>query len=215
MSKLRVHNLSMSFDGYSAGHDQSLEQPLGRGGEQLHEWMFATRTMRRLMGEDGGTVGVDDAFVARAQEGVGATIMGRNMYGPVRGDWDPEMWTGWWGEEPPFHHPVVVLTHHAAEPIEMAGGTSFHFVADGIESALEQARDAAGELDVAIGGGASTIQQYLHARLIDDLHVAVLPILLGSGTRLFDHLDGGPEGYRCVELVSSPSAVHARFERAD
>lgn len=145
--------------------------------------------------------------------GIGATIMGRNMFGPIRGPWIDNQWTGWWGDNPPYHHPVFVLTHHARPPITMEGGTIFHFVQDGIEAALEQAFDAADGSDVRIGGGASTVQQFLRSGLIDDLHIAIVPILLGAGERLFDHLDGGPEGYECVEFVSSPSVAHARFSR--
>jgi dihydrofolate reductase len=214
MPKLRVHNLAMSLDGYAAGPDQSLDNPLGVGGPRLHEWAFATRTARRTHGMEGGDEGgVDDQFVARGDEGVGATIMGRNMFGPIRGHWGSGEWTGWWGENPPYHHPVFVLTHHPRPSITMQGGTTFHFVDDGIEAALARAFDAAHGDDVRIGGGASTVQQYLSAGLVDELHVVIVPILLGRGERLFDHLDGGPEGYECVEFVSSPSVAHARFSR--
>jgi dihydrofolate reductase len=213
MPKLRVHNIAMSVDGYSAGPDQSLDNPLGVGGTRLHEWAFATRSAREMHGMDGGEQDVDDEFIAKGDAGVGATIRGRNMFGPVRGPWGNEKWTGWWGENPPYHHPVFVLTHHAHPPIPMEGGTTFHFVDDGIEAALERAFDAADGNDVRIGGGAATIQQYLRAGLVDELHVAIVPILLGRGERLFDHLDGGPDGYECVELVSSPSVAHVRFTR--
>lgn len=202
MSKLRVHNFAISLDGYAAGPDQSLDHPLGVGGERLHSWAFATRTARQTHGMDGGDEGLDDDFFARGEAGLGATIMGRNMFGPIRGPWDSEQWTGWWGENPPYHHPVFVLTHHPRPPIAMQGGTTFHFVDDGIESALAQAREAAGGGDVRLGGGAATIQQYLRADLIDELHLVIVPILLGSGERLFYHLDGGPAGYECVEFVS-------------
>ena len=213
MPKLRVHNIAMSVDGYSAGPDQSLDNPLGVGGTRLHEWAFATRSAREMHGMAGGEQDVDDEFIAKGDAGVGATIMGRNMFGPVRGPWGNEKWTGWWGENPPYHHPVFVLTHHAHPPIPMEGGTTFHFVDDGIEAALERAFDAADGNDVRIGGGAATVQQYLRAGLIDELHLAIVPILLGRGERLFDHLDGGPDGYECVELVSSPSVAHVRFTR--
>ena len=202
MPKLRVHNMAMSLDGYVAGPDQSLNNPLGVDGTKLHEWVFAERDR------------LDDEFIARGDAGIGATIMGRNMFGPIRGAWGDEEWTGWWGEDPPYHHPVFVLTHHPRPPITMQGGTTFHLVDDGIEAALEQAFDAAAGRDVRLGGGASTVQQYLRAGLIDELHVAVVPILLGGGERLFDHLDGAPEGYACVELVSSPSVAHVRFSHA-
>jgi len=213
MPKLRVHNLAVSLDGYMAGPNQSLDNPLGEGGTQLHEWAVAVRSWRRAHGMDGGVEGLDDDWMARADVGIGATIMGRNMFGPIRGAWGDDAWTGWWGDDPPFHHPVFVLTHHPRSSITMQGGTTFHFVDTGIEAALERAFDAAGGDDVRLGGGAATIQQYLGAGLIDDLHLAIVPILLRGGERLFDHLDGGPDGYECAELVSSPSAVHARLVR--
>ena len=212
MSKVRVHNLSMSLDGYVAGPNQSLNDPLGIGGTGLHEWVFATRSGRQMMGGlDGGDEGLDDEFIAKGTAGIGATIMGRNMFGPVRGSWGDDPWTCWWGESPPFHHPVFVLTHHERPSISMDGGTTFHFVSDGIKAALERAVDAADGNDIRVGGGAATVQQYLRAGLIDDLHLAIVPILLGNGERLFDHLDGGPDGYKCVELVSSPAVTHVRL----
>lgn len=213
MAKLRVHNFSMSLDGYVAGPDQSVDNGLGVGGERLHEWMFATRMWHQMVGEDGGDEGLDNDFAVRGDVGVGATIMGRNMFGPIRGPWGDEEWKGWWGDTPPYHHPVFVLTHHPHAPIPMQSGTTFHFVDQGIEVALEQAFDAAGGQDVRLGGGASTIQQYLRAGLIDDLHVVIVPTLLGGGERLFDHLDGGAEGYKCVEFVSSPSVAHVHLSR--
>jgi len=167
-----------------------------------------------MLGEEGGDEGLNDQFLKRGDAGIGATIMGRNMFGPIRGEWSDETWKGWWGPNPPYHHPVYVLTHHPRESIPMEGGTTFNFVTDGIESALAQAFAAAGGLDVRLGGGPATIQQYLKARLIDEMHVAIAPIFLGAGERLFDHLDGGPFGYECVELVSSPSVTHARFVRS-
>jgi len=214
MPKLRVHNLTISLDGYAAGPNQSLDNPLGVGGPGLHEWAFATRTGRQMHGMDGGDEGLDDDLVAQGDVGIGATIMGRNMFGPIRGPWGSDQWTGWRGDNPPYHHPVFVLTHHRRPSITMQGGTTFRFVHDGIEAALEQAFNAADGKDVRIGGGAATIQQYLRAGLIDDMHLAIVPILLGSGERLFDHLDGGPDGYECVEFVSSPSVAHVRFSRA-
>jgi dihydrofolate reductase len=205
----------MSLDGYVAGPDQALDNPLGVGGEQLHQWAFATRSFQALHGhpDAGGDTGVDDDFIAQGDEGIGATIMGRNMFGPIRGGWDGDEWKGWWGDEPPYHHPVFVLTHHARAPIAMQGGTTFNFVTDDIESALEQAFAAAEGADVRLGGGASTVQQYLRAGLVDELHVPVVPILLGGGERLFENVGDTPNGYECVEFVSSPAVAHVRFAR--
>src|SRR6516165_5287834 len=212
MPKLRVHNFAISVDGYGAGPDQGLVTPLGVRGTELHNWVFETRTGREvILGQEGGSTGVDDAFIARGFEGIGATIMGRNMFGPIRGDWGDEEWKGWWGDEPPFHHPVFVLTHHARPPLTMEGGTTFHFVTDGIESAYRQAVDAAGDLDIRLGGGVATIQAYLRAGLVDDLHVVLVPVLLERGERLFDHLEGAMAGYECVEFTSSDAVVHVRF----
>jgi dihydrofolate reductase len=191
VAKLRVHNLSVSLDGYVAGPAQDVDNPLGVGGPGLHEWVFATRTGRRMLGEDGGDEGLDDEFMARGDVGIGATIMGRNMFGPIRGAWGDAGWTGWWGDDPPYHHPVFVLTHHPRPPITMQGGTTFHFVDDGIEASLARALDAADGRDVRLGGGAATVQQYLRAGLVDEMHFVIVPILLGSGERLFDHFDGG------------------------
>lgn len=213
MAKLVVRNLSMSVDGYVAGPDQSRDEPLGIGGESLHEWMFATRSWRAMTGEGGGDEGLDDDYVAHQLDGIGASIMGRNMFGPIRGPWGDEEWTGWWGDDPPYHHDVFVLTHHPRPAIPMKGGTTFHFVTDGIEAALERAQAAADGKDVKIGGGASTVQQYLRAGLIDEMHVAVVPILLGGGARLFDRLDGGLAGYQRVEFVSSAAAAHVRIAK--
>ena len=214
MAKLRVQ-ITMSLDGYVAGRDQSLEDPLGKGGMALHEWAFATRSFRAVHGGEGGETGLDDDRIAAARENIGATIMGRNMFGPVRGPWgDPEDWRGWWGDEPPFHTDVFVLTQHAREPLELQGGTTFHFVTDGIEAALERAVDVAGGRDVALGGGASTVQQYLRAGLVDEMEIHVVPLLLGGGERLFDNLDGGPTGYACTDLVSSPAAAHFTYVRS-
>jgi dihydrofolate reductase len=213
MQKLRVHNLAMSIDGYVAGPDQGPDTPLGVGGTRLHEWAFATRAWNLMQGQDGGDEGVDDEFIVRGDAGVGATIVGRNMFGPVRGPWENDEWRGWWGDTPPYHHPVFVLTHHPRPPITMHGGTTFHFVDDGIETALERAFTAADGADVRIGGGAATVQQYLRAGLIDEMHIAIVPILLGAGERLFDNLGRDPYGYECVEFVSSPSVAHVRFAR--
>jgi dihydrofolate reductase len=211
MPKLRVHNLSMSLDGYVAGPNQDLDNPLGVGGPLLHEWVFKTRTGRQMLGEKDGDEGLDDRFMVRGTEGIGATIMGRNMFGPIRGQWKDEQWTGWWGDDPPFHHPVFVLTHHARPPVSMKGGTTFNFVTDGIEAALARAFEAAAGRDVRVGGGASTVKQYLRAGLVDDIHVAIVPVLLGGGERLLD-LDVSGD-YECVEFVSSSSVCHVRLAR--
>jgi dihydrofolate reductase len=213
MPKLRVHNLAISLDGYAAGPDQGRDDPLGVGGTALHEWVFATRSGRRMLGQEAGDESLDDQFLARGEVGIGATIMGRNMFGPIRGEWGGDKWTGWWGDNPPFHHPVFVLTHHPRPSITMQGATTFHFVDGGIEVALERAFDSANGDDVRLGGGPDTIQQYLRAGLVDEMHVVIVPILLRRGEKLFDHLDGGPEGYECVEFINSPAVGHARFSR--
>jgi dihydrofolate reductase len=214
VSKLRVHNFALSIDGYGAGPNQTLDNPLGVGGTSLHNWVFETQTGRKSFGLEGGAKGVDDDYLAQGNLGIGATIMGRNMFGPVRGPWGSEQWQGWWGDDPPYHHPVFVLTHQPRPSISMEGGTVFHFVNEGIEVALERAVAAADGQDVRLGGGAATIQQYLRARLIDEIHVAIVPIFLGDGERLFDHLEGGPVGYECAEFVASESALHVRFVRS-
>jgi dihydrofolate reductase len=214
MAKLKL-NLTMSLDGFVAGPDQSREQPLGVGGEQLHDWAVATRSFRELHGMEGGEAGtVDNEHATRWNENVGAEIMGRNMFGPIRGPWGAEQWNGWWGDDPPFHTPVFVLTHHEREPLEMKGGTTFYFVTDGIEAALERALEAAGGRDVAIGGGADTARQYLRAGLVDQMAIHVVPQFLGSGEQLFGDLGGQPAGYVCTELVSSAVAAHYTFVRA-
>ena len=210
MPKLRVHSLSTSLDGFAAGPDQSLENPLGVNGESLHEWVFQTPTGRAMIGESGGEDGVDERFMAEGFQGIGAHIMGRNMFGPIRGPWPDDAWRGWWGDNPPYHHPVFVLTHHERAPLTMEGGTTFYFVTDGIESALDQAVAAAGDEDVRLGGGMSTIQQYLRAGLVDEMHVAIVPVLLGGGERLFD--GDCARGYECVEFVSG-RVTHARLAR--
>jgi dihydrofolate reductase len=208
MSKLRVLCFGTSLDGYGAGPNQSLEHPLGVGGPEMMAWFFPTRTWTRMQGGDGGETGVDDAMAAQGFEGIGAWILGRNMFGPVRGPWPDESWKGWWGDEPPYHVPVFVLTHHARAPLKMAGGTEFFFVTDGIHAALEQAREAAGGKDVRLGGGVATVRQYLQARLIDDLHLAVRPVLLGSGEALFHGLDLHALGYECARHVAGERAMH-------
>jgi dihydrofolate reductase len=213
MAKVRVHNFSISVDGYGAGPEQSLDNPLGVGGNGLHTWAFKTRAGRQMLGQPGGEEGVDNDFWMRGDDGIGATIMGRNMFGPIRGPWGDEEWKGWWGDEPPYHHPVFVLTHHAHDPIPMEGGTTFSFVSDGIEAALERALEAADGSDVRIGGGVSTIQQYLRAGLIDEMHVPIVPVLLRDGERLFDNLDGALDRYECLDFVSSPGVAHARIAK--
>ena len=213
MPKLRVASFSISIDGFGAGPDQSLENPLGFGGAQLHAWAFPTRTFRRkVFGHDDGTTGLDDEFVARGFENVGAWILGRNMFGPVRGPWPDESWKGWWGEEPPYHVPVFVLTHHARPSLEMEGGTTFHFVTSGIHEALERAREAAGERDVRLGGGPATIRQYLKEGLVDELHLAIAPVLLGAGEPLLAGLDLRALGYACTRHVASERATHVVLE---
>lgn len=211
MPKLRVHNFSISLDGYGAGVNQTREEPLGVGGEQLHDWLVATRMFKQMYGDDeSGDTGLDNEIAMRGDDNMGASIMGRNMFGPIRGEWGDEVWKGWWGDNPPYHHPVFVLTHHPHEPIPMEGGTTFYFVTDGIESALTQAYQAANGQDVRLLGGVSTIQQYMRAGLLDEFHFAISPVLLGKGERLFDNV---AEGYECVELVSTPKAAHVRLAR--
>lgn len=208
MSQLRVHSFAISIDGYGAGPEQSLENPLGVGGVALHEWAFATRTFGRMFGGGGGTTGVDDQFMVRGFANVGAWILGRNMFGPIRGPWPDAAWKGWWGDDPPYHTPVFVLTHHPRESIVMAGGTTFHFVSGGIHAALERARDAANGRDVRVGGGVATIRDYLRAGLVDQMHLAIAPVLLGRGESLLAGLDLLQLGYRCAEHVTMPAATH-------
>jgi dihydrofolate reductase len=208
MTKLRIHGFSVSLDGYAAGPGQDLDHPLGVGGTQLHEWVYPTRTFQAMFGSGDGTIGIDDDFAARGFEGIGAWILGRNMFGPPRGPWADDQWKGWWGDNPPYHTPVLVLTHHARPPLEMAGGTIFHFVTDGIHAALQRAQQAAGALDVRLGGGPATIRQYLEAGLVDTMHLAISPVLLGSGESLLADLDLVRLGYRCSEHTSSAAAMH-------
>lgn len=209
MGKLRVQCFSLSLDGFGAGPQQSLENPLGIGGMAIHDWVFPTETFQRVvLGQQAGATGTDNDFAARGFQGIGAWILGRNMFGPIRGPWPDEQWKGWWGENPPYHTPVFVLTHHARAPIEMAGGTTFHFVTAGIHAALASARTAAAGKDVRLGGGAATIRQYLQAGLIDELHLAIAPVLLGSGESLFSGIDMRSLGYRCVEHVATDKATH-------
>jgi len=213
MSQVRVGGFSISLDGFGAGPEQSLEHPLGRGGRALHQWMFGTRFFQTMIGRDGGSDGVDQAYAHRAMSGFGAFILGRNMFGPVRGPWPDESWTGWWGANPPYHAPTFVLTHHPRDPIEMEGGTTFIFVTGGIEAALEQARAAAGDLDVKIGGGVETVRQYLRAGLIDELHFALSPVVLGQGEAIFAGIDLPALGFRVTEHQASELATHVVLAR--
>ena len=215
MSKLRVNCFTISLDGYGAGPDQSEQNPLGKHGTELHQWFYPTRTFQGMLGTpNAGTTGIDEDFAHKGTENLGAWILGRNMFGPIRGEWPDEAWRGWWGDNPPYHVPVFVLTHHPRKPLEMEGGTTFHFVTGGIEHALEQARRVAGDRDVRIGGGAETIRQYLRARLIDEMHLAVSPVLLGSGEHLLRDLDLRALGYRVDTHVASEHATHVTIRRA-
>ena len=213
MSKLRVNCFSVSFDGYSAGPDQSLENPLGIGAMQVFNWVFATQSHHQMIGQPGGETGMDNDLANRGFENVGAWILGRNMFGPVRGPWPDDSWKGWWGDTPPYHVPVFVLTHHARAPITMAGGTTFHFVTDGIHSALQQAVAAANGKDVRLGGGASTIQQYLRAGLVDEMHLVSSPVLIGRGESIFRDLDLPALGYELTSHKASPNATHMFLTR--
>ena len=209
MTRVRVESFTISLDGYGAGPDQSLENPLGSGGGELHQWAVPTSTFQRMVfGADGGSAGIDDDFAARGFTGIGAWILGRNMFGPVRGRWPDMKWRGWWGENPPYHVPVFVLTHHARPPLSMEGNTTFHFVTAGIHDALAQARAAANGLDVRIGGGPDTIRQYLRAGLIDEMHIAIAPVLLGEGEPLLEGINLPELGYECVRRAASELATH-------
>jgi dihydrofolate reductase len=208
MSKVRVQSFGMSLDGFSAGTDQSLEHPLGVRGPEIMEWFFPTHVFKSMHGMGEGEKGIDNAMAEQGFENIGAFILGRNMFGPVRGPWPDESWRGWWGEEPPYHTPVFVLTHHPRVSIKMKGGTEFHFVTDGIRAALERARDAAGGRDVRIGGGVSTVREYLRERLVDELHVPVRPVLLGAGENLLRDLDLRALGYEVTRSVAGERATH-------
>lgn len=213
-SRVRVASFSVSLDGYGAGPKQDLEHPLGINGHEVHSWVFPTRTFQNMhVGTGEGTTGIDDDFAAAGFENIGAWILGRNMFGPVRGPWPDDTWKGWWGDNPPYHVPVFVLTHHARASFEMKGGTVFHFVTGGIHEALDRAREAAGGKDVRIGGGAATIRQYLREGLIDELHLAIAPVFLGRGEPLFEGLDLRALGYRCTEHVASEKAMHVVIRR--
>jgi dihydrofolate reductase len=208
VSHVRVLSFGVSIDGYGAGPNQNLENPLGVGGPELMEWFFPTLVWRRMHGLDGGETGVDNAIAERGFSGIGAWILGRNMFGPIRGSWPDDSWKGWWGDEPPYHVPTFVLTHHPRPPLEMKGGTTFHFVTDGIHSALERAKAAAGDRDVRIGGGVATIRQYLEAGLIAELHLAMRPVLLGSGEHVLRDIDMRALGYECAEHIAGERAMH-------
>lgn len=212
-ARVRVANFSISLDGYGAGPDQSIDHPLGVGGESMHEWVVATRSWRQMHGKEGGTGGLNDEFASRGSGNVGAWILGRNMFGPIRGSWPDANWKGWWGDNPPYHVPVFVLTHHARPPLVMEGGTTFHFVTDGIHDALNRARDASTGKDILIGGGANTIQQYLREGLIDELHIAITPAILGRGKRLFEGVDLGKSGYECTRYEPSDKVTHVILQR--
>ena len=212
---VRVLSFGVSLDGYSAGPDQSVENPLGVGGFEIMQWFFPTRVFQRMYGSGEGETGVDNSMAERSFENIGAWILGRNMFGPVGGPWPDESWRGWWGDEPPYHVPVFVLTHHARSPLVMKGGTTFHFVTGGIESALEHAKAAAMGKDIRIGGGVATIRQYLQARLIDELHLAVRPVLMGRGEQLTGGMDLRALGYQCVESVAGERANHVFIRRKD
>jgi len=213
MSKVRVSGFSVSIDGYGAGPNQDLANPLGVGGPGLHPWLRDSRTFHNMIGQPGGETGVDDDFAVRAMANVGAWILGRNMFGPIRGAWPDETWRGWWGESPPYHTDVFVLTHHARPALKMEGGTTFHFVTDGIHAALERARASAGEKDVRVGGGVATLRAYLQAGLLDELHLAVSPVFLGSGEHLFNGIDLPALGYRVTEQVITQKATHVVLTR--
>jgi dihydrofolate reductase len=211
--KLRIHGFAVSIDGYGAGPDQDLANPIGVGGIALHEWAFATRTFRQMFGREGGTTGIDDRFAARGFHNVGAWIMGRNMFGPIRGSWPDDKWRGWWGDNPPYHTPVFVLTHHPRKSIAMDGGTVFHFVSDGIQAAYERAIESAEGKDVRLGGGVATIRQYLRAGLVDEMHLAISPTLLGAGELLFTGIDLRKLGYEPTEHIPTENATHIVLTR--
>jgi dihydrofolate reductase len=213
MGKVRVAGFSLSIDGFGAGVAQSLQDPLGKRGMELHSWFLGTRTFRAMQGKTGGSLGADETFAARSMAGFGAFILGRNMFGPIRGAWPDDAWKGWWGDNPPYHAPTFVLTHHPRDPITMEGGTTFHFVTGGIEAALEQARTAAGDKDVKIGGGVSTVRQYLRAGRVDELHFAMAPVVLGRGEAMFDGLDLPALGFKVTEHVATDLATHVVLAR--
>jgi dihydrofolate reductase len=214
VSKLKVQSFAVSIDGFGAGPGQDLQNPLGIKGPELMEWFCRTRVWRKMHGQDGGEAGVDNELAEKSMAGIGAWILGRNMFGPIRGPWPDDSWKGWWGDEPPYHTPVFVLTHHARAPVRMKGGTEFRFVTEGIHAALEQATAAAGSLDVRLGGGVSTIREYLRGALIDELHLAVRPVLLGTGEHLFNGIDTRALGYECARYVAGERATHVFLRRS-
>lgn len=214
MAKVKVQAFSISIDGFGAGPRQSLNDPLGIGGTTLHQWFYPTRTFQQMVGGEGGSAGVDDDFARRSFEGIGAWILGRNMFGPVRGPWPDDSWKGWWGANPPYHVPVFVLTHYPRAPLAMQGGTTFHFVTGGIQEALHRAREAARGQDVRVGGGVSTVRQYLQAGLVDEIHLAIAPTLLGTGEALLAGLDLPQQGFRCTQHVGTPQALHVVLTKA-
>ena len=213
MGRVRVAGFSLSLDGFGAGPEQSLDNPLGKRGVELHDWFRETKTFKAMFGEVGGSDGVGENYARRSMEGFGAFILGRNMFGPVRGEWPDDAWKGWWGANPPYHAPTFVLTHHPRDPIVMEGGTTFHFVTGGIHAALESARDVAGDLDIKIGGGVSAVRQYLQAGLIDELHFAISPVMLGRGEAMFEGLDLPALGYRVIETAPTELAMHVVLGR--
>lgn len=208
MTQVRVAAFSLSIDGFGAGPEQSLDAPLGKGGEELHRWFFDTRTFRSMVGQEGGSTGVDEKYASHGNSGFGAFILGRNMFGPIRGDWPDDSWKGWWGDNPPYHAPTFILTHYPRDPIVMEGGTTFHFVTGGIEEALERAKVAADGMDVKIGGGVSTVRQYLKAGLIDEMHFAIAPVLLGRGEAMFEGIDLPALGFKVAAHEMTENAAH-------
>lgn len=214
MSKIKVTAFSVSLDGYGAGPDQSRENPLGKRGEELHQWIFPTRMFQKMYGKGDGTEDTDNDFAEKSFENIGAWIMGRNMFGPIRGPWQNDEWKGWWGENPPYHVPVFVLTHHARKSVSMKGGTVFHFITDGIESALEKAREAANGKDIRIGGGTSTIRQFLQAGYIDEMHLAFSPVFLGSGEHLFARIDLHRLGFTDTQITYGKGATHVILKKS-
>jgi dihydrofolate reductase len=213
MPKLVARAISMSLDGFCAGPAQDLQNPMGLGGRALHGWAFATKTFRKMFGQEGGSLGLDEDYAKKADEGIGATLMGRNMFGPVRGPWPDMDWKGWWGDEPPYHHPVFVLTHHGRDPLPMQGGTTFHFVTDGLESGVKQAFQAAQGKDVRVGGGASVLRQCMQAGLLDELHLVISPVLLGSGERLFEDFAEAAKHYAVSNFEASEAAMHVILKK--
>jgi len=213
MAKVRVAGFAVSLDGYGAGPEQSLQDPLGKRGTELHRWFFGTKSFKAMFGQEGGSEGVDNDYAHRSMDGFGAFILGRNMFGPIRGEWPDESWKGWWGDNPPYHAPTYILTHHKRDPIVMEGGTTFYFVTDGIEAALEQAKAAAGGLDVKIGGGVSTVRQYLQAGLIDQLHFVFSPVMLGQGEAMFARIDLPALGFSVTETAATELATHVVLSR--